>query len=380
MNLLLDEVKDITECPICTDMFYNPKILPCHHTFCLKCIEQYGKDKRPGKALPCPMCRREFKVPTGGFSELSTNFFMDKLITTILTSEADCDICTQIGKNDKKIASSLCTTCRGNLGDECRKISKSMKISMDRKLTPVGEVSEAARAKLEANFCSRHPSKEFEFYCQVCKVLICVTCFMASHRHHELCGIDDAALTFRKVFRSYSDDMSVFMMNIEERSERVNEQVESFTRFCEQIEKNVIERCNEIKQANPQAIKRVDRQTSDLVKKLNSHKTLELENIESDREELRMNLVICDSFKQFCRKVVTEADSIEVVSLADELKTRAGELKSLPLPELRTLPQIKFVPSDFDRKTNLDNIVGKLTCKLSLSKFVTSNVCWQSKL
>ena len=88
-DLVLREVEDITECPICTDMFCNPKMLPCWHMFCLKCIKRYGEDEKEGDTMPCPMCRREFNVPTGGFSELKTNVFIDKLISVHSVSSAN---------------------------------------------------------------------------------------------------------------------------------------------------------------------------------------------------------------------------------------------------------------------------------------------------
>ena len=113
-NLVLKGDEDITECPICTDRFSNTKMLPCCHMFCLKCIKQYGEDKKEGEAMPCPMCRREFKVPTGGFSELKTNFFIDKLISVqsvssanLKHSDTDCDVCTNAGRNGKNNAVSF---------------------------------------------------------------------------------------------------------------------------------------------------------------------------------------------------------------------------------------------------------------------------------
>ena len=30
------------ECSICLDMYTNPKLLPCFHTFCKKCLERLG--------------------------------------------------------------------------------------------------------------------------------------------------------------------------------------------------------------------------------------------------------------------------------------------------------------------------------------------------
>ena len=363
-NMLLKEVKDITECPICTDMFCNPKMLPCFHTFCLKCIEQYGEDKRPGEALPCPMCRREFQIPTGGLSKLSTNFFINRLITaqsrSMATNDAVCDVCTKVRKQGKVKAVLYCMTCQEKLCDECSSIHKSMKVSTGHKLLPVGEVSEVMREKLEASFCQKHPTKELEFYCQVCKVLSCATCSITNHNTHKICEIGDTAETLKQDFLELSDEVSTVMINIKELSERANEQIKYFTQTIETLKEGIIERGDDIKRM-------VDRQTDELLEDLNFHKTSIVEKIENDKKELRMNMMVCDNFKQFCTKVVTEADSVEVVRVADEVKTRAEEVKMLSLPELKTLPQIRLMPFDLDFATNHQNIVGRFTRKYEIN-------------
>ena len=52
-KLLYEIVGDVTECPICTEVIVDSKVLPCIHTFCLKCLEQFWKDKKPGDQVPC---------------------------------------------------------------------------------------------------------------------------------------------------------------------------------------------------------------------------------------------------------------------------------------------------------------------------------------
>jgi len=74
---------DMTECSICTEVFTDPRILPCIHTFCLKCLLNYGKDGQPGDRLPCPMCREEFTIPADGLSGMKKNFEKGKLITIL---------------------------------------------------------------------------------------------------------------------------------------------------------------------------------------------------------------------------------------------------------------------------------------------------------
>jgi len=75
-----EEIDDMTECPICTEVFTDPRVLPCIHTFCLKCLENYGKNRPPGDNMPCPLCRKEFTIPYDGLSGIQKNFLMGKLL------------------------------------------------------------------------------------------------------------------------------------------------------------------------------------------------------------------------------------------------------------------------------------------------------------
>ena len=88
---LSEQISDITECPICTETFTEPKVLPCVHTFCLKCLLQYGKHEnndQPGDQLACPLCRTNFVIPPGGFTDLPNNFFINKLLLANQLTEA----------------------------------------------------------------------------------------------------------------------------------------------------------------------------------------------------------------------------------------------------------------------------------------------------
>jgi len=38
----LKAVTDDAECSICTEVFTDPRVLPCLHTYCLKCIKYQG--------------------------------------------------------------------------------------------------------------------------------------------------------------------------------------------------------------------------------------------------------------------------------------------------------------------------------------------------
>ena len=63
---LSNQIDKITSCSICLETFKEPKILPCIHTFCLRCLDTYCKDKNPGEEETCPFCRKIFTIPPDG--------------------------------------------------------------------------------------------------------------------------------------------------------------------------------------------------------------------------------------------------------------------------------------------------------------------------
>ena len=65
-------------CKICLDIFRAPKLLPCSHTFCQKCLDDVIA-RQSGGHFPCPTCREEIQVPAGGSSDLRNNNYLDSL-------------------------------------------------------------------------------------------------------------------------------------------------------------------------------------------------------------------------------------------------------------------------------------------------------------
>ncbi|XP_048014091.1 nuclear factor 7, ovary-like [Megalobrama amblycephala] len=47
--------KDDFSCPVCCEIFNNPVVLSCSHSFCKECLQQFW---RSNKTQECPVCRR----------------------------------------------------------------------------------------------------------------------------------------------------------------------------------------------------------------------------------------------------------------------------------------------------------------------------------
>ncbi|KAL6114969.1 rnf183 [Pungitius sinensis] len=72
-----EECSPDLECSICFSQFNNvfrcPKMLQCHHTFCLECLARINVKSAEPDAIQCPLCRGLTALPPLGLPRLATN-------------------------------------------------------------------------------------------------------------------------------------------------------------------------------------------------------------------------------------------------------------------------------------------------------------------
>jgi len=80
MATAASQTTDQTTCFLCKEfMIDNPKSLPCSDVFCLTCLQSHFKDNYPGDEVPCPMCKKEFQIPSDGLGSLQHHVFVQEL-------------------------------------------------------------------------------------------------------------------------------------------------------------------------------------------------------------------------------------------------------------------------------------------------------------
>ncbi|XP_060600773.1 uncharacterized protein LOC132754195 [Ruditapes philippinarum] len=88
--------ESVITCQICMDIFESPRILPCQHTFCKKCVvslvtkhclDDVGNTSKA--SFPCPNCRRDCKIRQKGKHSIEEHlkcFPESLLLNTVLDS------------------------------------------------------------------------------------------------------------------------------------------------------------------------------------------------------------------------------------------------------------------------------------------------------
>src|SRR6218665_659824 len=222
------QLREITECPICMNVFMDPRILPCIHTFCLECLKRISETakKDPGDMLPCPLCRKEFLIPADGINGVPKNFFLENLLQYKMTLQVGsatitCDVCSAselIKTGQVPTAAMRCLECQDNYCDDCVKVHQFLKISRDHKLVKIGDDTESSGIKrvYSVKYCSEHTQKPLEYYCAECRKIVCVSCFVERHKLHNCKDIASVDTDFRQTIEknarkisNYADELLV---------------------------------------------------------------------------------------------------------------------------------------------------------------------------
>ena len=174
------EVKRATEnltCPICCQLYRNPKYLPCYHFYCEECLEKIHKQSR----ITCPECRKETTVPSGGVKELPNNFLINRLKDDLVLKRRDeekvmCDECN----NDETMA--YCPNCNLFLCQACYGDHKETNACHN--IDTVSLSSSHSSNQSPGFTCEEH-GYELKHYCETCDMLVCLYCTMKQHNDHD---------------------------------------------------------------------------------------------------------------------------------------------------------------------------------------------------
>uniref|UniRef100_A0A673HJX9 RING-type domain-containing protein n=1 Tax=Sinocyclocheilus rhinocerous TaxID=307959 RepID=A0A673HJX9_9TELE len=79
--------EDDFSCPVCQEIFKNPVVLSCSHSFCKECLQQFWRTK---KTQECPVCRRRSSKEQPPHNLALKNLVWKKMQDMVQNSESDC--------------------------------------------------------------------------------------------------------------------------------------------------------------------------------------------------------------------------------------------------------------------------------------------------
>jgi len=378
------QVKKMTghlACPICCELYKNPKYLPCYHSYCEACLTKLQEKSVDKSSIVCPECRKTSLLPAGVVKDLPNNFFINRLLDEISLQrrvegeeEAKCEFC--IKEDPVEV---LCLDCSAFLCSRCTDYHKYSREWQNHNMMSLNEVQAnkvniTVKPKAKFVLCQEHEI-ELNFYCETCEQLVCHYCIMKDHFQHK----HD---TVKKVANKYRQKMDDLMKPVEKMIEglsnahnkvhgikdeigakatSVDKEIDA---YYEKLQQQLQQQKNDLKTELHNVLGQKQKEASLHLEKM-EHSRAELESVKelsgavkrgSDQEALLMKKQVMDNVKRFS-KLYDKLGTEPVETVAVEFECVKEFDKSFPqFGKLYFGPTISTTHSE---ATNLPKMITK---------------------
>ncbi|XP_062282800.1 E3 ubiquitin-protein ligase TRIM33 isoform X1 [Scomber scombrus] len=194
-------------CAVCKQSLQSrecePKLLPCLHSFCLKCIPQPDRQisvQVPGphgqadthivNVMRCSVCHQDYKQ-----SDIIDNYFVkDTTEATSTSDEKSAQVCTSCEDNAGTIG--FCVECGEWLCKTCVEAHQRVKITKDHKIHTKEDADAASESVGTPGqrpvFCPIHKQEPLKLFCETCDTLTCRDCQLLEHKEHRYQFLEEA--------------------------------------------------------------------------------------------------------------------------------------------------------------------------------------------
>lgn len=311
--------EDVT-CAVCLDVYDDPRLLPCLHTFCKKCLLKSFVQPwiMVQQIYGCPTCRTQHTLSSGVEGLLvSTHIKAD--VEKYVQENCDqpkvvkCGLCASITRAVK-----YCYTCDQPLCQQCCDSHRRMKTFADHTVTSPGLA--VTKKKPITYSCPKHPNEVLKIYCQQCEEVICADCVVQSHQQHRLLNAKDAAQDIKSKLTERVATVKTKLDEFRSYSETVKESEEHVTTYPDQLKAAISSKFDalmlQLAQRKEELLQSVDTQYDGFSKQL-----------WAEKDEVEMSILGLNAGIKFSTKVMEGSDDVEIAVLGTQALKQMKQLE-----------------------------------------------------
>ncbi|XP_062285590.1 tripartite motif-containing protein 16-like [Scomber scombrus] len=269
-------------CSICLDLLKDPVTIPCGHSYCMSCINNFWDKDDEKEIYSCPQCRqtftpRPFLVKNTMFAAL-----VEQLKKTGLQAapadlcyagpeDVACDVCT--GRKLKALKS--CLVC---LASYCEKhLQPHYESPTFKKHKLVGPSQ-----KLQENICSRH-DEVMKMFCRTDQQIICYLCPVDEHKGH-----DTVSAAVERTERQR--ELEVSRLNIQQRIQDREKDVKLLQQEVEAVSLSADKAVEDSEKIFTELIHHLQKRSSDAKQQIRSQQEAEVSRVKELQEKLQQEI------------------------------------------------------------------------------------------
>ncbi|XP_062285593.1 tripartite motif-containing protein 16-like [Scomber scombrus] len=269
-------------CSICLDLLKDPVTIPCGHSYCMSCINNFWDGEDDKKIYSCPQCRQTFTLRPVLMKNTMFAALVEQLKKTGLQAAAAdlcyagpedvaCDVCT--GRKLKAFKS--CLVC---LASYCENHLQPHYESPTFKKHKLVDPSE----KLQENICSHH-DEVMKMFCRTDQQCICYLCSVDEHKGHDTVSVA-AERTERQ------RELEVSQLNIQQRIQHRQKDVKLLQQEVEAVSLSADKAVEDSEKIFTELIRLIQKRSSDVKQKIRSQQETEVSRVKELQEKLQQEI------------------------------------------------------------------------------------------
>ncbi|KAL1023491.1 hypothetical protein UPYG_G00041440 [Umbra pygmaea] len=314
--------KQFLICSICLDRYDNPKVLPCLHTFCERCLQNYIPAH--SLTLSCPVCRQTSILPEKGVAALQSNFFITNLMD-VLQRPPD------------------------SHSQECAALDTINAVATGQSLS-----------------CPNHGGNVMEFYCPPCETAMCQECTSGEHAEHPTVPLKDVVEQHKASLQDQLDGVKNRLPEIDSALQVLSEILQQLTNQKGSIEGDIHTTFDELQ-------KTLNVRKSVLLMELEVNYGLKQKVLQAQLDTLLQGQDGINSTCTFTEQALSHGTEAEVLLVKKQMSERLNELARQELPlQPGENDQLDFLVESEGLKKSIHNLGTIVTTNAVASETVAT--------
>ena len=324
IKTLLHNLREEVSCSVCSNIFTDPKHLPCLHSFCLHCLKQWHRTSPGRDTIRCPKCQAVSRIPeSGDLKDLPTSFYLNGLIDVLAIKECKSSQ-VRCGNCDKKSSeTSYCFQCCVFWCEECVIGHNIIRSNKDHRVLALKDFQDKDYEDVLKRpvFCSkkRHEKEELKYFCKNCETPVCQSCINLDHSGHSFKHIEEEAERQKIEMKSM----------IETQKRNLQAKVSAVSRLHEDCAK-LIQQGEDLKQDVQRIVDNlmttIEAKKQNIFAEVEAQTKEHLKSVTTEKTEMEHQIEMIKSSLEKADKVLTRSTNAEVVQLKKSLETILKEV------------------------------------------------------
>ncbi|KAK3091461.1 hypothetical protein FSP39_019974 [Pinctada imbricata] len=323
-----NEVDTRLQCIMCNKVLEIPRLLPCLHSICTKCLKAAIDSNKSQGTISCHKCNESFSIPAEEVQGFPVNVFLQGELGVYSVhdnKEKHCEICSL--KKKKTPAKSKCIDCGDLLCEACGGAHSSTRLTIAHRVTPLEEIAKGSHdlaiRKMNRIPCLKHEKELLNSFCEDCDLLICRECRLTSHLNHSCGHVDDVDMNKHA-------DVPLGVRHLEKRMELlvdICKGVDLTLTEIDQQEQNSIE---EVEETTKRLASQIEHEKADIIERIRRQMNAQREKCKDHKEVVSSRSDQIKESVDFCKNVTEKGKNEESLYLESCMLNRLQYLDQQP--------------------------------------------------